>query len=99
MCELAEKCILVTYSNKQKGYKCYNPWTKEFRVSQDVVFDESALWYQPPTNLIPITTMPNSEDKSREAIEEEIGTQEEGPISFWLSGLIEELGKNDRLIE
>ena len=24
----AEKCILVGYSDKQKGYKCYNPQTK-----------------------------------------------------------------------
>ena len=38
----AEKCILVGYSDKQKGYKCYNPRTKQARVSRDVVFDESA---------------------------------------------------------
>ena len=38
----AEKCILVSYSNEQKGYKCYNPRTKQSRVSRDVVFDESA---------------------------------------------------------
>ena len=28
----AEKCILVGYSDEQKGYKCYNPRTKEVRV-------------------------------------------------------------------
>ena len=38
----AEKCILVSYSNEQKGYKCYNPRTKQSHVSRDVVFDESA---------------------------------------------------------
>ena len=43
----AEKCILVGYSDEQKGYKCYNPRTKEARVSRDVVFDESASWYLP----------------------------------------------------
>ena len=37
-----EKCILVGYSDEQKGYKCYNPRTKQGRVSRDVVFDESA---------------------------------------------------------
>ena len=45
----AEKCILVGYSDEQKGYKCYNPRTKQARVSRDVVFDESASWYLPPT--------------------------------------------------
>ena len=25
----AEKCILVGYSDEQKGYKCYNPSTKQ----------------------------------------------------------------------
>ena len=38
----AEKCILVGYSDEQKGYKCYNPRTKEVRVSRDIMFDESA---------------------------------------------------------
>ena len=38
----AEKCIFVGYSIEQKGYKCYNPVTRELRVSRDVVFDEMA---------------------------------------------------------
>ena len=36
----AEKCILVGYSDEQKGYKCYNLRTKHARVSRDVVFNE-----------------------------------------------------------
>ena len=40
-----EKCILVDYSHEQKGYKGYNPRTKQVRVSRDVVFDKSASWY------------------------------------------------------
>ena len=44
----AEKCILVGYSDA-KAEKCYNPRTKQARVSRDVVFDESASWYLPPT--------------------------------------------------
>ena len=47
----AEKFILVGYSDEQKGYKCYNPRTKQARVSRDVVFDESASWYLPPTPI------------------------------------------------
>ena len=38
----SEKWVLVGYSYEQKGYKCYNPQTKQVRVSRDVAFDESA---------------------------------------------------------
>ena len=37
----SEKCILVSYSQEQKGYDCYNPRTREARVCRDVEFDES----------------------------------------------------------
>jgi hypothetical protein len=41
----AEKCVFIGYSLKQKGYRCYNPVTREMRVSRDVVFDEMSSWY------------------------------------------------------
>ena len=41
----AEKCIFIGYSLEPKGYKCYNPVTRQVRVSRDVVFDEMASWY------------------------------------------------------
>ena len=31
---------------EQKGYKCYNPITKEVRLSRYVVFDELRAWYE-----------------------------------------------------
>ena len=37
----AENCILVGYSDEQKGYKCYNPRAKQARVSRDFMFDET----------------------------------------------------------
>ncbi|MCO5570646.1 hypothetical protein L7F22_024373 [Adiantum nelumboides] len=40
-----EKCAFIGYSLEQKGYKCYNPITRQVRVSRDVVFDEMATWY------------------------------------------------------
>ena len=40
----AENYILVGYADKKKGYKCYNPRTKQARISRDVVFHESASW-------------------------------------------------------
>ena len=41
----AKKCIFVGYSLEQKGYRCYNPYTREICVSRDVVFDELKSWY------------------------------------------------------
>jgi hypothetical protein len=41
----AEKCVFIRYSLEEKGYKCYNPVTREMRVSKDVVFDEMNNWY------------------------------------------------------
>ena len=81
----AEKCILVVYLEEQKGYKCYNPQIKEFRVCRDVVFDESASGYlpSPPT---PVHFILISEAEVSEADmplrNEDIGVLEESPISF-----------------
>mgnify|MGYP000426818340 FL=1 len=85
----AEKCILVGYSNEQKGYKCYNPRTKQARVSRDVVFDESASWYL-PSPPISENSNPSSEDDvtetERPPDEPEVETLEVSPISFRLCG-------------
>ena len=42
----SKKCILIGYSLERKGYKYFNPSTRKFRVSRDVVFDESTSWYK-----------------------------------------------------
>ena len=84
----AGKCILVGYSDEQKGYKCYNPRTKQACVSCDVVFEESASWYLPPT--LDLNSNPRSDYEASEAKmpldEREIGTLDESSISFQLSG-------------
>ena len=36
--------ILIGYSEESKGYKMFNPLTKEVTISRDVVFDESEPW-------------------------------------------------------
>ena len=46
----AKKCVFVGYSIEQKGYKCYNPLTRQVRVSKDVVFDELKNWYYDETH-------------------------------------------------
>ena len=82
----AKKCILVGYSDEQKGYKCYNPRTKQARVSRDVVFDESASWYLPLTpDLSSNLSTDNEVSEAEMPLDEpEIGTREESPISFRL---------------
>ena len=94
----AEKCILVGYSDEQKGYKCYNHRTKQACLSRDVVFDESASWY------LPSTPNPNSnpsfDDEVSEAEmppdEPEIETHEKSPISLQLSGPNGRLSRYDQ---
>ena len=81
----AVKCILVGYSNEQKGYKCYNPRTKQACVSRDVVFDEST---SPPTPDLDSNLSSDNEVSEAEMPpdEPEIMTREESLISFRLSG-------------
>ena len=96
----AEKCIFVGYSDEQKGYKCYEPRTKQDCVSRDVVLDESKSWYV-PSPLTPEDSNPSSEDQVSEVEmppdEREIGALEKSPISFPLSGPNEQLNRFDML--
>ena len=65
----SEKCILVGYSDEQKGYKCYNPRSKQVRVSHDVVFDESVSLYfsSPEPKLIVVEKETNSGTEGNKA--------------------------------
>ena len=96
----AEKCILVGYSDKQKGYKCYNPRTKQSRISRDVVFDESASWYlpSPPTPDDSISIFDEEVSEAEMPRDEgDIGALEESPISFRISVSNERLSQHDQL--
>ena len=90
---------MVGYSDEQKGYQCYNPRTKQLRVSRHVVFDKSDSWYLPPPP-IPDNSILISEDEVNEAEmppdEEEIRALEENVIKFWLSGPNEVLTRHDQ---
>ena len=73
-----------------EGVQVYKPWSKQLRVSRDVVFDESASCFSFPRPT-PEMSEPNSEYEPHLMVEEEIGTQEESPISFRVSRLNERL--------
>lgn len=40
------KCLFIGYSVGKKGYKCYDPSTKQILVSRDVIFHETKPYYQ-----------------------------------------------------
>ncbi|KAJ4754257.1 polyprotein [Rhynchospora pubera] len=42
--EKSEKCIFIGYCTQSKGYRLYNPNSKKFIVSRNVLFDENACW-------------------------------------------------------
>ena len=67
------------------------------RVSWDVVFDESASWYLPPSSPTLVHSEQNPEDEAEIAnsFEEDISTQD-CPISFRLNGPIEESSQDGR---
>ena len=40
----SQKCIFVGYSEESKAYRFYNPITKKYVISRDVVFKEEEAW-------------------------------------------------------
>ena len=56
----SKKCIVIGYLLEQKGYKCYNPSIQKARVSRDVVWDESASWYESEMTPTPTLVDPKS---------------------------------------
>ena len=79
-----EKCVLVGYSDEQKGYKYYNPRSKVVRVSRDTVFDESASCYFSPPEPKPIIVDDLVEIRTERSITE--SKQSDSPTSLRMSG-------------
>ena len=60
----AEECILIVYSDAQKGCKCHNPQTREVHVSRGVVFFTKKLHGTlTPIGATHVHSEPNSDDK------------------------------------
>ena len=49
----ALKCVFLSYSTSQKGYKVYHPITRKYMVFKDVVFDERTCYYTSDKNPNP----------------------------------------------
>ncbi|KAH9697911.1 retrovirus-related pol polyprotein from transposon RE1 [Citrus sinensis] len=41
----SEKCVFLGYAPNKKGYKCFNPQTKKFHVSMDVIILENQPFF------------------------------------------------------
>jgi len=48
------KCVFIGYSRTQKGYQCYDPFTRKYFVT-DVTFFESVLYFSHSIFLLPQT--------------------------------------------
>ena len=85
----SKKCILVGYLNEKKGYKFYNPQTKQVQVIRDVLLDKLTSWYS-LLSLTPDESIPTTKKEANVAKmvlkEEEINLEEEKPISFKQNG-------------
>ena len=40
----SQKCIFIGYSEESKAYRLYNPITKKYVISRDVLFKEEEEW-------------------------------------------------------
>ena len=47
----ALKCVFLSYSTNQKGYKVYHPITRKYMVSKGVLFDERTYYYNSDKHL------------------------------------------------
>ena len=65
----ALKCVLIGYSNSQKGYKCFHPLRKYY-VSMDVQFNEHESSFSKDVDMVPLQGEINSKEKERVWLEE-----------------------------
>ena len=65
------KCVFLGYTNGVKGYKLWWPNTRKIIVSRDVIFYETAMLRDLPTN----DSCDTSQQKSRMQVELQIRTE------------------------
>lgn len=77
----AKRCVFVGYPQGQKGWKVYNPKTRKFHVSRDVVFYENVFPHTVSENKVE-TNSPTYIHHDVPAQEEEVkDTTDEGDIA------------------
>lgn len=64
-----ERCVFISYPQRQKGWKVYNPKTRECCISRDIVFYEHIFPYHvqdnnESTNFINKSSSDNLNDES-----------------------------------
>ncbi|MCO5608238.1 hypothetical protein L7F22_062444 [Adiantum nelumboides] len=74
----AVRCIFLGYPVEKKGYKCYDPTTRQVYVSRDVRFCEHEAWYKP--KLVTIEDEYEEQENVRRVVDES------GPSTRTISG-------------
>ncbi|KAJ9671270.1 hypothetical protein PVL29_027317 [Vitis rotundifolia] len=65
----AIKCVLLSYSSTQKGYKCYNPLARKFYISANVTFIENKPFFPKSSLQGEISIMEDSPYESFEPLD------------------------------
>jgi transposase InsO family protein len=84
------KCIFLGYKSGVKGYKLWNPETRKVLISRNVIFNESAMLHDSPTD-VPI----ENQQKSSVQVEQFIDAQQKVIHSVPVEPIVEDRSTTD----
>ena len=82
----ALKCVFLSYSNSQKGYKCFHPSSRKYYFSMDVQFNECESYFSKDVDKAPLQGEINSKEEESLWLEEK---------RWWISSKGEDLELDD----
>ncbi|MCO5554144.1 hypothetical protein L7F22_007670 [Adiantum nelumboides] len=89
----AGKYVFIGYLFEQKGYKCYNPFTRQVRLSK-VVLDEMATWYADVKDDSGVDVKKSVAEKNSDVQSQGLSKPQESTASShvanWWSGRLQE---------